>query len=42
MIWLLGACPSRQAGKATDAQIDFKERGGTLMMSRFVWPRLQA
>ena len=39
MIWALGLCPSSQAGKATDAQWDFSDLGGTQMMSRAVSPR---
>ena len=38
MTFLVGSCPSRKAGRATEAQIDLRWRGGMLMISRVVSP----
>ena len=38
MIFRVGSCPSAKAGKATDEQIDFRLRGGTVMIRRRVSP----
>ena len=35
---LLASCPITQAGNATDAHIDFRERGGWVMISRWFTP----
>jgi len=34
-----GSCPSSQAGNATDAAIDLRDRGGILTMRRRISPR---
>jgi hypothetical protein len=38
MIFLVGLCPSRKAGSATEEQIDLRFRGGMLMIKRVVAP----
>jgi hypothetical protein len=35
---MLGSCPRDQAGKATEARCDFRWRGGTLTISRWIRP----
>src|SRR6516162_2194262 len=42
MICSVGTWPRRNATKATEAQQDFKYRGGTLMIRRVISFRLQA
>jgi len=39
MILCVGSCPSKKAGKATEVMIDFKDRGGMLMIRRRISPR---
>src|SRR5258708_21932403 len=39
MILWVGSWPSKKAGKATEAMIDFKNRGGMLMIRRRISPR---
>jgi hypothetical protein len=38
MILWIGSWPSRKAGKATEVMIDFKDRGGMLMIRRQLAP----
>ena len=38
MSFLVGLCPSRNAGNATDAQMDLRLRGGMLIIKRVVAP----
>ena len=38
MSFLVGLCPSRNAGKATDEQMDLRLRGGILMINRVFAP----
>lgn len=40
MISSVGSCPCMKAGKATDADIDFADLGGIVMMRRLIWPNL--
>src|SRR5580700_641897 len=42
MICALGLWPRANAGKATAACKDFRDRGGTLMIRRLISPRRQA
>jgi hypothetical protein len=38
MIRLVGSCPSRNAGSATEKMIDLRWRGGTVVISRLIFP----
>jgi hypothetical protein len=39
MMRRVGSCPRTKAGNATEAVIDFSERGGMLMISRLISPQ---